>query len=91
MSGILAQALIGNSRSTTPELKIRFGLIRSGKYIRVQATQWIETQMAFGQVQRQQLDGRKQIQSLRDALGSLGGTPVIPSDATEPVSTSDGF
>lgn len=50
LQGAVAQALIGNSYSTPPELRFRSAIVRSEQYTRVQASQWIETQMAFGQM-----------------------------------------
>lgn len=51
----LAQLLIGNSHSTTPSQFIKFSLAAIGGDVRVQASAWIETQMAFGQTRRQPL------------------------------------
>lgn len=79
LKGSLAQALIGNSYSTTPELKVRLSLVRQGANTKVIASQWIETVMAFGQVRTSPVTGVKQTAALRDALRSAGGDEVAPS------------
>lgn len=71
---VMAQLLIGNSYSTTPEQKIRFAIANTGSGIRVQASQWIETQMAFGQMRRQELNGGKHFNDVQNFLYSIGGT-----------------
>lgn len=77
--GALAQALLGNSSSTTPEVKVRFSFIRQPNSVRVVASQWIETQMAFGQVRRSELNGRRNNQNMIDMLTGLGATTVPPA------------
>lgn len=52
LGGVFAQALLGNSYSTTPQMRVRFSAFQAGDKVRVQAHPWIETQMALGQVQR---------------------------------------
>lgn len=88
LKGILAQVLIGNAYSTTPVIKMRFALARGRANTRVQASGWIETQMAFGQMRQIPLDGRKQQGELMAALISAGGSefPVaVPAPASAPV------
>ncbi len=70
---ILAQLLIGNSYSTTPERRIRFTLAKVGSNVRVQAFQWYETQMAFGQVNRSELNSGKQFNEVQRFLYNIGG------------------
>ncbi len=69
---VLAQMLVGNSYSTTPEQKIRFVIYQSGTDVRVTAQQWIESQMAFGQVRRQEMNGNNQKNDMQWFLLSLG-------------------
>lgn len=69
---VLAQMLVGNSYSTTPERKIRFVIYQSGTDVRVTAQQWIESQMAFGQVRRQELNSNNQKNDIQQFLFSLG-------------------
>ena len=74
LDGAFAQVLVGNAYSTTPELKVRFSITRSETNIRVQAAQWVETQMAFGQIRRMPLDSKKFIENMVVRLESIGGT-----------------
>jgi len=76
---ILAQMLIGNSYSTTPELFVKFVIFKNGATVRVQAYQWMQTQMAFGQVRKSELNGNAQFNVVLKALISIGGTPVTTS------------
>lgn len=76
--GILAQALLGNSYSTEPQLMIRFAILRDGKAVRVQASQWVELQMAGGQTRRTPLDGRKQRLELENVLIDAGAHNLPP-------------
>lgn len=69
---VLAQMLVGNSYSTTPDRKIRFIMYQSGADVRVTAQQWIESQMAFGQVRRQELNGNNHRNDIQQFLFSLG-------------------
>jgi hypothetical protein len=82
--GILAQALLGNSYSTEPQLMIRFAILRDGKSVRVQASQWVELQMAGGQTRRTPLDGRKQRLELENVLIAAGAHNVPPHLLEEP-------
>jgi hypothetical protein len=83
--GALAQVLIGNSYSTTPELKARFQAVAVPTGTRVQVVQWVETQMAFGQIRRQELNGSKAFNDAMALLGNLGGTstPIPVGSAAE--------
>lgn len=69
---VLAQLLIGNSYSTTPVSFVRFVMYPSGNDVKVTGYQWIETQMAFGQVNRQELKGNNHINDLQNFLFSIG-------------------
>jgi hypothetical protein len=76
--GILAQAMLGNSSSTSPQLMIRFSVLKDRNVSRVQASQWIEVQMAGGQVRRTDLNGRKQQEEMSNVLASVGGHDLPP-------------
>ena len=69
--GVLAQMLVGNSYSTTPERKVRFTIAKINTSVRIQAYQWIESQMAFGQINRQELNSGKQFNEIQRMLNSL--------------------
>lgn len=69
---VLAQLVVGNSYSTIPEQKIRFVLYQSGTEVKVSAQQWIELQMAFGQLKRQELNNNNQRNYIQQFLFSLG-------------------
>lgn len=86
--GALAQVLIGNSYSTTPTVNIRFQAIAVPGGSRVQFSQWIETQMAFGQVRRVEMDGRKQIQETLNSLYGLGAFGSPPHASGVPTTAS---
>lgn len=70
---VLGQMLIGNSYSTTPIQKIKFTLYQVSKGVKVSARQWFETQMAFGQMQQQEMNGNNQFNSVQNMLTSIGG------------------
>lgn len=79
MSGgdaMLAQLAIGNSYSTQPEQYIRFTIFPVRGRVRVQTYQWIETQMAFGQVNKLELNSGKHFNDTLRSLIDMGGTPV---------------
>ena len=69
---VLAQMLVGNSYSTTPDRKIRFIIYQTGNNVTVTAQQWIETQMAFGQTRRQELNSNNQRNDMQQFLFSIG-------------------
>lgn len=69
---VLAQMLVGNSYSTTPEDKIRFILFQSGSDVKINAEEWIETQMALGQVRREPLSNNNQQNGLQEFLFAIG-------------------
>jgi hypothetical protein len=86
--GILAQAMLGNSASTAPQLMIRFALLRDRKAVRVQASQWVELQMAGGQTRRTDLNNRKQRVELENVLIGAGAHNVPPDDLDEPAAAT---
>jgi len=51
-SGIMTQALLGNSYSTTPVDKVRFSISKSDSGAHAWADMWVETQMVGGQMQQ---------------------------------------
>lgn len=81
MSGgeaIMARMVIGNSYSTEPERKVRFTVFQVGGNVRVTAQQWIETQMAFGQVKRMELNGNNQRNDIQAMLTRLEESAARP-------------
>lgn len=87
--GALARVIVGNTYSTQPELKFRFSLVQDRGSVRVQAVQWLETQMAFGQVRRSELDGRRHRSDFRRVLIDAGGSPTRPDVADHPADTGN--
>jgi len=51
------QILLGNSYSTTPQVKVRFVFATEGKDVRVIAFPWVETIMPLGQPRTMDLNG----------------------------------
>lgn len=51
------QLALGNSYSTTPQVKIRFVFATEGENVRVIAFPWVETIMPLGQVRTMDLNG----------------------------------
>lgn len=70
---ILAQLLIGNQYSTTPVLKIRFNAVQIDTSVRVQVYEWLETQMAFGQVRTTEMNSNAEFNKIENLLSQLGG------------------
>lgn len=85
--GILAQALLGNAYSTTPEVRLRFAVMKDGAATRVQASQWVEVQMALGQVRRTEMNGKKQNASLVALLTEAGGSALRVQRPAAPLAT----
>lgn len=73
MQGVLAALTLGNSYSTPARNYIRFNIAGAGSSSRVQATGWIETQMAFGQVRSQEMDGAHYHNNVMALLTNLDG------------------
>src|SRR6185312_633538 len=71
MQSALTQLLIGNSYSTPPALFFEFNLFAVGPNTRVQAREWVETTMAFGQKRSEELNNRAQFNQTEQALLSL--------------------
>ncbi|WP_265529101.1 PDZ domain-containing protein [Sphingomicrobium marinum] len=70
---VLGQLLLGNSYSTTPKTFYRFNIATIDEVSRVQATGWMETQMAFGQIQRQEFNGPEFHNAAMTFLEGAGG------------------
>jgi len=64
---------MGNSHSNPPVRKIQFLFYKFGDGIKVVPTEWVETQLAFGQVKRQELTSQKQYEEMQQLLEVLGG------------------
>lgn len=71
---IIARLAIGNSYSTTPEVRVRFAVIQTGPDVRVQAYQWVQTQLPFGQMQTAEMNDPAQFNAIQLLLHSIGGT-----------------
>lgn len=69
---VMAQMAVGNSYSTTPVQKVRFSMVPQPDGVRVVAFQWVESQMAFGQIRQQELNANHQRNDLQQLLWSLG-------------------
>lgn len=69
---MLATLTMGDSYSTTPERKVRFMIFKDGDNVKVTAQQWMELQMAFGQIRKQDLNANKQRNEMQDFLEQLG-------------------
>lgn len=70
---VLGQMLMGNSYSTPPRRFFRFNVVEFNGISRVQATGWMELQMAFGQVKRNDFAGPEFINNAMLFLGNAGG------------------
>lgn len=69
---VMAQVLIGNSYSTTPEARARFTMYQAKNDVNVVAAQWMETTMAMGQARRVELKEPQHINRLQAILDELG-------------------
>lgn len=67
----VATLAIGNSYSTTPMQKVRFNFYKEGADVKVIAHQWIETQMASGQVSKADLNSNNQFNEMQTFLDKL--------------------
>lgn len=70
---IMGQMLLGNSYSTPPRQFYRFSVAENAGITRVQPSGWMETQMAFGQVNRVAFTGAPFQNSVMTFMASLGG------------------
>lgn len=70
---LLGQLAMGNSYSTPPRRFFRFNLANLNGVSRVQASGWMELQMAFGQMRRTDFTGPEFHNSIIGFLSSVGG------------------
>tara|TARA_R110002110_G_scaffold410574_1_gene634189 strand:+ start:72 stop:569 length:498 start_codon:yes stop_codon:yes gene_type:complete len=82
LGGVFAQALLGNSYSTTPQMRVRFSAFQAGNQVRVQAHPWVETQMALGQIQRADIRTGKTASDIQTFLNDLARTVERPAPET---------
>jgi len=71
-NAVIASLTVGTKYSTDPVHKASFVLFSTGSDTMVVATQWIESQTAYGQTRRQELTSNKQKNDLQSFLFSLG-------------------
>lgn len=67
-----AQLLIGNAYSSPPERRVQFTFFQSGPDVTIMGTQWVQTQLALGQIKRVELDTNNHKNELQEFLGKLG-------------------
>ena len=86
---ILGQMLLGNSYSTPPRRFFRFNIAEVSGISRVQASGWMELQMAFGQNKRTDFAGAEFQNSIMVFMGGAGGK--YPAGTTFPNHALLGF
>lgn len=86
---ILGQVLLGNSYSTPPRRFFRFNVAAVNGVSRVQASGWMELQMAFGQMKRNDFTGPEFQNSIMSFLANAGGK--YPAGTTFPNHVLMGF
>jgi membrane-associated protease RseP (regulator of RpoE activity) len=86
---IMGQMLLGNSYSTAPKRYFRFNVVENAGVSRVQASGWMETQMAFGQIQRVDFSGPEFHNGMMGFMSSAGGK--FPVGTTFPNHVFMGF
>lgn len=69
---LLAIWVIGNMYSTKPERKVKFTIYQMNSDVKVIESQWLETQMPGGQIQKKELNGNSQRNNMQQFLFSLG-------------------
>ena len=79
---VMGQLLLGNSYSTPPRRFFRFNVAEINGISRVQASGWMELQMAFGQVKRTDFSGPEFHNSIMNFMGAAGGK--LPTGTTFP-------
>lgn len=70
---LLGQMLMGNSYSTPPRRFFRFNIAEISGVSRVQASGWMELQMAFGQIKRTDFSGPEFQNSMMSFMVAAGG------------------
>lgn len=73
MQSVLTALAIGNSYSTPPKHYLRFNIAGLNQRSRVQATGWIETQMAFGQTRTGEMTAAHYHNNVMGFFQGLGG------------------
>lgn len=92
----MIQMLMTNSYATTPELYYRFTLAQVGPDVRVQAYEWVESTMAFGQKRTTEITNPTHLNQLYTAMNMAAGprpaayeplaqAEVAPTPAAAPV------
>lgn len=71
---IIGQMLMGNSYSTPPRRFYRFNVAELNGVSRVQASGWMELQMAFGQTKRTDFSGPPFHNGMMNFMGAAGGS-----------------
>ncbi|APR53181.1 PDZ domain-containing protein [Sphingomonas koreensis] len=79
---VLGQMLMGNSYSTPPRRFFRFNVAEINGISRVQASGWMELQMAFGQMKRTDFSGPEFHNSIISFMSAAGGK--LPVGTTFP-------
>lgn len=79
---MLGQMLLGNSYSTPPRRYFRFNVAEIGGISRVQASGWMEVQMAFGQINRTDFSGASFHNGMMNFMATAGGK--YPTGTTFP-------
>lgn len=74
---ILGQMLLGNSYSTPPRRFFRFNVAEVNGVSRVQASGWMELQMAFGQMKRNDFSGAEFHNGMINFMTAAGGKPPV--------------
>lgn len=82
LQSVLATLAIGNQYSTPPKQYLRFNIAGLQSGSRVQATGWIETQMAFGQVRSEEMSSSNYHNNVMDFFRAVGGQ--FPAGTTFP-------
>jgi len=70
---VLGQVLMGNSYSTPPRRFFRFNIAEVNGVARVQASGWMELQMAFGQMRRTDFTGPEFYNGIFNFMAAAGG------------------
>lgn len=86
---VLGQVLMGNSYSTPPRRFFRFNVAEVNGVSRVQASGWMELQMAFGQTRRTDFSGPEFQNGIFNFMGAAGGK--FPAGTTFPNHVVLGF
>jgi hypothetical protein len=86
---IVGQLLMGNSYSTPPRQFVLFSASQLGPSTRVQASSWMELQMAFGQTKRNEFTDAGSYNAELGMLGTAGGR--LPPGTTFPNHAFMGF